>query len=68
MDFSGSHILSIDQFSRSDVEKLFTIADSLEPYSSKNKVTRVLEGEYWATCSLSQAQEQELVSGLHSIY
>ena len=44
MDFSGSHILSIDQFSRSDVEKLFTIADSLEPYSSKNKVTRVLEG------------------------
>ncbi len=44
MDFSGSHILSIDQFSRSDVEKLFIIADSLEPYSSKNKVTRVLEG------------------------
>ena len=44
MEFSGSHILSIDQFSRSDVEKLFNIADSLEPYSSKNKVTRVLEG------------------------
>ena len=44
MDFSGSHILSIDQFNRSDVEKLFNIADSLEPYSSKDKVTRVLEG------------------------
>ena len=44
MEFSGSHILSIDQFSRSDVEKLFNIADSLEPYSSKIKVTRVLEG------------------------
>ena len=44
MDFSGSHILSIDQFNRSDIEKLFSVADSLEPYSSKIKVTRVLEG------------------------
>ena len=44
MDFSGSHILSIDQFDRSDIEKLFSVADKLEPYASKEKITRVLEG------------------------
>ena len=44
MDFSGSHILSIDQFDRSDIEKLFSVADNLEPYATKEKITRVLEG------------------------
>lgn len=44
MDFSGSHILSIDQFDRSDIEKLFSVADKLEPYATKEKITRVLEG------------------------
>ena len=44
MDFSGSHILSIDKFDRSDIEKLFSVADKLEPYASKEKITRVLEG------------------------
>ena len=44
MDFSGSHILSIDQFERSDVEKLFSLAESLEPYSNKEKITKVLDG------------------------
>ena len=44
MDFSGNHILSIDQFDRSDIEKLFTVADKLEPFASKQKITRVLEG------------------------
>lgn len=44
MDFSGNHILSIDQFDRSDIEKLFTVADKLEPFASKEKITRVLEG------------------------
>ena len=44
MDFSGNHILSIDQFDRSDIEKLFSVADKLEPFASKQKITRVLEG------------------------
>ena len=44
MDFSGNHILSIDQFDRSDIEKLFAVADKLEPFASKEKITRVLEG------------------------
>ena len=44
MDFIGNHILSIDQFDRSDIEKLFAVADKLEPFASKEKITRVLEG------------------------
>ena len=44
MDFNGSHILSIDQFDRSDIDHLFLVAESLEPYSLRKKVTRVLEG------------------------
>ena len=44
MDFNGSHILSVDQFDRSDIDRLFSVADDLEPYSLRKKVTRVLEG------------------------
>ena len=38
MDFSGNHILSIDQFDRSDIEKLFSVADKLEAFASKEKL------------------------------
>ena len=44
MDFNGSHILSIDQFDRSDIDQLFSVANDLEPFSLRKKVTRVLEG------------------------
>ena len=44
MDFSGNHILSIDQFERSDIETLFSVAKKLEPFALKKIVTRVLEG------------------------
>ncbi|MDG2060961.1 MAG: aspartate carbamoyltransferase [SAR86 cluster bacterium] len=44
MNFSGNHILSIDQFERSDIETLFSVAKELEPFALKKKVTRVLEG------------------------
>lgn len=44
MDFKGSSILSINQFERQDIEKLFRIADSMEPFAQRRKKTRVLEG------------------------
>jgi aspartate carbamoyltransferase catalytic subunit len=44
MRFKGSHILSIDQFSVRDLEKLFTVAERMEPYAARRKTTRVLEG------------------------
>lgn len=44
MDFAGAHILSIEQFERSDIERIFAVADAMEPYAQRQKVTRVLEG------------------------
>lgn len=44
MNFLGSHILSIDQFERQDVERLFEVAGRMEPYAQRNRRTKVLEG------------------------
>ena len=44
MDFVGSHILSVDQFERSDIDHLFAVADDMIPYASRSRITRVLQG------------------------
>ncbi len=44
MDFVGSHILSVSQFDREAIEQVFTVADQMEPYARRQRVTRVLEG------------------------
>ena len=44
MNFTGAHILSINQFQREDVDRVFTVADKMEPYALRKRVTRVLEG------------------------
>ncbi len=44
MDFPGSHILSIDQFERADVQLLFETADCMAPYAGREKLNCVLEG------------------------
>ncbi|WP_188151792.1 aspartate carbamoyltransferase [Teredinibacter waterburyi] len=44
MIFAGSHILSVEQFVRADIERIFQVADSMEPYALRQRVTRVLEG------------------------
>lgn len=44
MQFSGSHILSINQFERQDIEQLFRVADSMQPYANRDRVTDVLRG------------------------
>lgn len=44
MDFPGSHILSISQFERFDIDRIFQVADQMEPYAHRHRVTRVLEG------------------------
>ncbi len=44
MDFSGNHILSIDQFDRGDVEALFNIADKMLPFANRDRITKVLDG------------------------
>ena len=44
MKFTGSHILSIGQFDRGDIERIFEVADSMRPYARRQKVTKVLDG------------------------
>ncbi len=44
MDFKGSHILSIEQFERADIERIFEVADRMEPYALRKRITRVLDG------------------------
>ena len=44
MNFTGAHILSINQFQRQDVDRVFAVADQMEPYALRKRVTRVLEG------------------------
>ena len=44
MKLIGSHILSVSQFQRDDIENIFNIADQMVPYANRQRVTRVLEG------------------------
>ena len=44
MNFQGAHILSINQFEKRDVTRIFDVADQMQPYALRKKVTRVLEG------------------------
>ena len=44
LDFVGAHILSVDQFNRRGVETLFRVADEMEPYANRRRVSRVLQG------------------------
>ena len=44
LDFVGAHILSVDQFEVSDIRRIFSVADEMEPYAHRERITRVLEG------------------------
>lgn len=44
MHFPGSHVLSVNQFERADVERVFDVADAMEPYATRQLATRVLDG------------------------
>ena len=44
MDFTGKHILSVDQFDRESTEQVFKVADDMQVYAARERITRVLEG------------------------
>ncbi|MBT6481178.1 MAG: aspartate carbamoyltransferase [Gammaproteobacteria bacterium] len=44
MDFRGAHILSVKQFERSDVDRIFEVADTMIPYARREKITKALQG------------------------
>ncbi len=43
-DFTGNHILSVNQFDREAIEKVFSVANSMQPYAKRQKRTTVLDG------------------------
>ena len=44
MSFVGQHVLSVGQFDRVQVERIFDVADHMRPYAMRKRITRVLEG------------------------
>ncbi len=42
--FTGNHILSVDQFDRAAIEKVFAVATTMQPYARRQKRTTVLDG------------------------
>lgn len=44
MDFRGAHIISVKQFARADVDEVFRVANNMEPYARRQKLTKVLDG------------------------
>lgn len=44
MDFRGAHIISVKQFERDDVDRVFSVADSMEPYARRQRLSKALEG------------------------
>jgi aspartate carbamoyltransferase catalytic subunit len=44
LNFVGAHILSVDQFDRGDIQRVFAVADEMAPYAHRRRITRVLEG------------------------
>ena len=48
MDFPGSHILSVSQFQREDIERIFAVADAMQPFmqpiARRERISGVLQG------------------------
>lgn len=44
MNLLGTHILSVTQFERADIETVFNVADQMKPFARREKMTTVLQG------------------------
>ena len=44
MNFKGNHILSVNQFDREAIERVFNVAHQMLPYAKRQKRTTVLDG------------------------
>ncbi len=44
MNFKGEHILSVGQFDRDSIQRVFDVANQMTPYAKRQKRTKVLDG------------------------
>ncbi|TDF37646.1 aspartate carbamoyltransferase [Alteromonadaceae bacterium M269] len=42
--FTGEHILSVNQFNHDSIQKIFSVANQMQPYALRQKRTKVLDG------------------------
>lgn len=49
MNFKGENILSSDQFSREDLDRLFSVTSEMLPFADKKERSNLLEGKILAT-------------------
>jgi aspartate carbamoyltransferase catalytic subunit len=63
MDFIGANILSVGQFERGDIDRVFAVADAMVPYARREKVTRVLEGAILGNMFLEPSTRTRLSFG-----
>ncbi|MEW5248273.1 aspartate carbamoyltransferase [Microbulbifer discodermiae] len=64
MDFVGANILSVCQFERADIDRVFGVADAMAPYAQRRKVTRVLEGAILSNMFLEPSTRTRLSFGV----
>jgi aspartate carbamoyltransferase catalytic subunit len=44
LNFVGANIISVDQFDRAAADRVFEVADQMQPYAMRSRITRVLQG------------------------
>ncbi|MDD5025894.1 MAG: aspartate carbamoyltransferase [Candidatus Peribacteraceae bacterium] len=63
MELRGSDILTMDQFDREDLRRIFDTAAEMEVYASRQKMTRVLEGAVLANLFFSSSTRSRISFG-----
>lgn len=63
MSLAGSHIVSVSQFERADLERLFALADRCEPIARGERSCRVLEGRVLANLFFEPSTRTRLSFG-----
>lgn len=63
MSLAGSHIVSVSQFQRSDLERLFAIADACAPIARGEEVSKALEGKLLANLFFEPSTRTKLSFG-----
>lgn len=66
--FSGSHILSVNQLDLDAINTIFNVAEDMTPYALREKRTKVLDGAILGNLFLNLAHVPESVLVVHLTY
>ena len=63
MEFLGKHILSVDQFDRNATEQVFAVAEEMQIYAERKRITRVLEGAILSNMFFEPSKNYDVTTG-----